>query len=105
MAKQYKPDFTTIFGRQYGKLTDDDKALADTAIKNLTAYVNAEDRKSEEMERIGQDLRVKVITRFKKQRPRRMEATFAYDGRIVWALDGDLLRFIYIGPHSVLDKK
>ncbi len=91
--------------RQYGKLSDTDKQLADEAIRRLTAFVNLGDLNSEQAKDLARNLRVKVIQLFKSKRPRRMEATFAPDGRVVWALDDNILRFIYIGNHSVLDKQ
>lgn len=91
--------------RQYGKLSDADKQLADDAIRNLTTFANMEDRDSEAAKKLARNLRVKVIRRFRSKRPRRMEATFAPDGRVVWALDGDVLRFMDIRNHSVLDKQ
>ena len=48
--------------------------------------------------------RVKPIQKFKKASPKRWEATFAPDGRIVWTFDGSTLSLLYIGNHSVLDK-
>ena len=102
---RYQVSFTSTFRRQYKKLTSADKELADAAIENLVALVNIADPTSDEARRLGVSLRTKVIQKFRKKRPKRMEATFAPDGRIVWVLDGDLLRLIYIGPHSVLNKE
>lgn len=102
---RFRPEPSSAFIRQYGKLPDSDKQLADAAIRNLTAFVNMEDPNSEGAKQLARNLRVKIIQRFKSKRPRRMEATFSPDGRVVWALDGNVLRFIYLGNHSVLDKK
>lgn len=101
--RQLRLDYSSAFGRQYKKLSDSDKDLADAAIKRLVRYLNLPPR-SEQAMTLQADLRVKVIQRFKTKNPRRMELTFAPDGRIVWAIDKGVIRFIYIGNHSVLDK-
>ncbi|MDR1188482.1 MAG: hypothetical protein LBK95_13685 [Bifidobacteriaceae bacterium] len=48
--------------------------------------------------------RIKAIQRFRHLTPKRFEATFAPDGRIVWAVSGNRLEFIYLGTHAVLDQ-
>ena len=63
-------------------------------IRSLTKFVNLENPNSAEAKVLVRGLRVKVIQRFKNKKPRRLEATFAPDGRIIGAQDGDYLRFI-----------
>lgn len=106
MASPLKLDFTSAFDRQYKKFSDSDKDIIDAAIRDLTKLVNMNPN-TEEAKELAVALRTKVIQRFRGETPKRMEATFAPDGRIVWSIDrkARLLRFIYIGNHSVLDKK
>ncbi|TAM66024.1 MAG: hypothetical protein EPN48_16725 [Microbacteriaceae bacterium] len=104
MADRFRPDYASAFKRQYSKLSESNKKLADDEMRAVVELVNLDDPNSEAAKKTARELRIKVIQRFKRQRPRRMEATFSSDGRIVWALDKPLIRFIYIGNHSVLDK-
>lgn len=101
---EIRPDYSSAFPRQYKKLRATDQDLADAAIRDLVRLVNIPPN-SEEAKSLARDRRVKVIQRFKKKKPKRMEATFAPDGRIVWALHPKIIYFIYIGNHSVLDKE
>lgn len=91
----------------YKKLEPASQELADEAIKKLLELVNIEDTGSERAKELARDLRVKKITKFKKESPPRHEATFDYDGRIVWRLDhkSNEVVLVYIGGHNILNKK
>lgn len=80
-----------------------DKTLADGAFRDLVKLVNLDEPNNEEAKQLARDRRVEIIQRFMVERPRRMEATFAPDGRIVWMADKPFIYFLYIGNHSVLD--
>ncbi|WP_426624460.1 hypothetical protein ACPPVW_18205 [Leifsonia sp. McL0607] len=98
---------STAYERQFKKLkTDQLKQDARQCRRDIYECLTLQ-RDSGDQERIKEiirDRRLKPIQRFRKKVPKRWEATFAPDGRIVWSYDGQTFALIYIGNHSVLDK-
>lgn len=102
---EFRPDYGSAFKKQYAKLSETDKDAADIALRDLVAMVNMP-ANAEARKHAAVRLRAKVIQKFRKrQGPKRMEASFTGDGRIVWMLDRPLIRFLYIGGHEVLNKE
>lgn len=104
---ELRVDISSTYRRQYRKLkTEALKDDADGCFDDLVVLVTMRrsgQGTSDDARNIIRDGRIKVIQRFAKKRPQRFEATFAPDGRIVWSVDSDTLRLIYIGTHKVLD--
>ncbi|MDP4013470.1 MAG: hypothetical protein Q8P38_02440 [Candidatus Nanopelagicales bacterium] len=104
MASGFQVELRPSFVPQYRKLPQAQQRLVDNLIRDLAALVNLGSPRSEEARALGRRLRVKPIQRSRRVVPKRMEATYSANGRVVWTLDGDHLVLLYVGDHSVLEQ-
>lgn len=110
MSDPYKVAVSEAYKRQFGKLkTEILKEEARKCRRDIYEMLTLQQEQgnTDRVREIVVKRRLKPIQRFKNEKPSRWEATFAPDGRIVFAVDRSAvtLYFIYIGNHSVLDKE
>lgn len=107
-----KINVSTNFSKALKKIKSEElkqnaEKLYDDIVEFCEIQLSSKSVEGERAKEIILKRRIKPIRKFRDKRPKRMEATFSADGRFVWTFDSTTktLSFMYLGGHSVIDKK